>query len=78
MKSFDFSEEVRRALFEWINTGSVPLNEMERRRGAMRGLFLALIEELSKNPKFRNLCSFSETAIRRCEPQEFGLRFLPA
>lgn len=68
-------EEVRRDLFERINTGSVELNEMEKRRGILRGDFLNLIEELSKNPKFRNLCLFSDVAIRSREPQEFILRF---
>ncbi|HCF26239.1 MAG TPA: DUF262 domain-containing protein, partial [Cyanobacteria bacterium UBA11049] len=68
-------EEVRRDLFERINTGSVELNEMEKRRGILRGPFLDLIEELSKNQKFRNLCSFSEAAIRSRDPQEFVLRF---
>jgi len=69
------NEEVRRDLFERINTGSVDLNEMEQRRGIMRGPFLDLIEELSKNSKFRKLCKFSEAAIRSREPQEFVLRF---
>ncbi len=68
-------EEVRRDIFERINTGSVDLNEMEKRRGIMRGSFLDLIEELSKLPKFRDLCLFAEAAINRREPQEFVLRF---
>ncbi|WP_193197877.1 DUF262 domain-containing protein [Nostoc sp. MG11] len=68
-------EEVRRDIFERINTGSVELNEMEKRRGIMRGSFLDLIDELSKNHKFRNLCSFTDAAINRREPQEFVLRF---
>lgn len=68
-------EEVRRDIFERINTGSVELNEMEKRRGMLRGSFLDLIEELSKNSKFLELCSFSKAAIDRREPQEFVLRF---
>jgi len=68
-------EEIRRDMFERINTGSVDLNEMEKRRGILRGAFLDLIEELSKNLKFRELCLFSEPAINRREPQEFVLRF---
>lgn len=71
----DADEEVRRDIFERINTGSVDLNEMEKRRGIMRGSFLDLIEELSKKPKFRDLCLFAEAAINRREPQEFVLRF---
>lgn len=68
-------EEVRRDLFERINTGSVELNEMEKRRGIKPGKFLDLIEELSKTEKFRKLCSFTETEIKKRDPQEFVLRF---
>jgi len=69
------NEEVRRDIFERINTGSVDLNEMEKRRGILPGQFLELIEELSKNDKFRQLCAFSEFTIHSREPQEFVLRF---
>lgn len=69
------NEEVRRDIFERINTGSVDLNEMEKRRGILPGQFLELIEELLKHDKFRKLCAFSESAIRSREPQEFVLRF---
>lgn len=71
----DADAEVRRDLFERINTGSVELNEMEKRRGILRGPFLDLVEELSQNPKFRRLCAFPDAAIRSREPQEFVLRF---
>lgn len=71
----DADEETRRDLFERINTGSLELNEMEKRRGSKPGKFLNLIEELSKLEKFRNLCSFTETEIKRRDPQEFVLRF---
>lgn len=68
-------EEVRRDMFERINTGSVELVDMEKRRGILQGPFLSLIEDLSKQDKFRQLCSFSEVSIRRREPEEFVLRF---
>jgi hypothetical protein len=68
-------EEVRRDLFERINSGSVELNEMEKRRGSYPGLFLDLIEELSKHEKFLHLCSFRQGEINRRDPQEFVLRF---
>ncbi|NMF65506.1 DUF262 domain-containing protein [Brasilonema octagenarum UFV-E1] len=73
--SEEADEEVRRDLFERINTGSVELNKMEKRRGILRGPFLDLIEELSKNSKFRHLCLFSNKAINSREPQEYILRF---
>ncbi|MEQ9620529.1 DUF262 domain-containing protein [Coleofasciculus chthonoplastes] len=68
-------EEVRRDLFERINRGSVELNEMEKRRGIHPGVFLDLVEELSKHQKFRDLCSFSKASIKRRDPQEYVLRF---
>lgn len=68
-------EEVRRDMFERINTGSVELNDMEKRRGIRPGPFIDLLEELSKEPKFRSLCSFSEALVRRREPEEYVLRF---
>jgi len=71
----DADEEVRRDLFERINTGSVELNEMEKRRGSKPGEFLNLIEELSRLEQFRCLCSFTKTEIRKRDPQEFVLRF---
>jgi hypothetical protein len=68
-------EETRRDMFERINTGSQVLNDMEKRRGILRGPFLELIDELSSDSKFRELCPFSDALIRRREPQEFVLRF---
>lgn len=68
-------EETRRILFERINTGSVQLNEMERRRGIHRGVFLNLIDELAANQKFLNLCYFSDIEINKKDPQEYVLRF---
>ncbi|NBD18319.1 MAG: DUF262 domain-containing protein [Cyanobacteria bacterium] len=68
-------EEVRRDLFERINTGSVELNEMEKRRGIKQGPLLDLIEELSEDKTFLDLCSFSEANTKRKDPNEFILRF---
>ena len=44
-------EETRRDVFERINTGSVQLNAMEKRRGILPGKVTDLIEELSKLQK---------------------------
>ncbi|MGD1807708.1 DUF262 domain-containing protein [Dapis sp. BLCC M126] len=68
-------EETRRDIFERINTGSIQLNEMEKRRGILPGSVTDLVEKLSKLLTFRDLCSFSQTAIDRREPQEYVLRF---
>jgi hypothetical protein len=68
-------EEVRRDLFEVINTGSVVLNDMEKRRGISPGPFVDLIEELAISPKFIQLCPLSEASRLKREPEEFVLRF---
>ena len=67
-------EETRRDLFERVNN-SVELNDMEKRRGIFSGLFLELIEELAKYPKFIQLCPLSEASKLKREPEEFVLRF---
>jgi uncharacterized protein with ParB-like and HNH nuclease domain len=69
------NEKTRRDIFERLNTGSVELNEMEKRRGIRPGKFLDLIEELSKSSQFDDLCSFTDTEIDKKDPQEFVLRF---
>ncbi|WP_017305546.1 DUF262 domain-containing protein [Spirulina subsalsa] len=68
-------EETRRDMFERINTGSVQLNDMEKRRGISDGPLMKLIEKLAKTPKFIELCPISETLVRKREPEEFVLRF---
>lgn len=68
-------EEIRRDLFERINTGSVDLNDMEKRRGISPGPFVDLLEELAKEEKFKELCPLSETSRKSREPEEFVLRF---
>jgi Protein of unknown function DUF262 len=68
-------EETRRDMFERINTGSVQLNDMEKRRGISPGPFVDLLEELGRDTKFRKLCPFSEALVRKREPEEFVLRF---
>ncbi|HBB32166.1 MAG TPA: DUF262 domain-containing protein [Cyanobacteria bacterium UBA8803] len=68
-------EETRRDMFERINTGSVELNDMEKRRGISPGPFVDLLEELAKTPKFIKLCPISEPLVRKREPEEFVLRF---
>jgi hypothetical protein len=68
-------EETRRDLFKRINTGSVPLNDMEIRRGVSDSPFIKIIEELAKYPKFDQLCPLSDAAKLKREREEFVLRF---
>ncbi|MEM8674688.1 MAG: DUF262 domain-containing protein [Cyanobacteria bacterium P01_G01_bin.67] len=69
------NEKTRRDIFERLNTGSVELNEMEKRRGIRPGKFLCLVEELANSSQFLDLCSFTQTEIDQKDPQEFVLRF---
>lgn len=69
------SEEVRRDLFERINTGSQRLTDMEVRWGVSDSDFLRFIRECSENDVFKELAPLSEAAEKRRERQEFVLRF---
>ncbi|MFM8295123.1 MAG: DUF262 domain-containing protein [Microcystaceae cyanobacterium] len=68
-------EDVRRDLFERINSGSIELNEMEKRIGGKPGLFLDIVQELSQNEQFQALCYFSKSQQDHRDPQEYVLRF---
>jgi len=73
--SEEADEEVRRDVFERINTGSDVLKDMEVRRGLGSGPFLKLIEECASNQLFKELAPLSDYAERRREREEFVLRF---
>lgn len=69
------NEEIRRDLFERINTGSQELNDMEKRWGAKDGNFLRFVRRCSENELFHKLAPLSDAAVKRRERQEFVLRF---
>ena len=68
-------EEVRRDIFNRINTGSLRLNDMEVRWGVKDGPFLKFVRTCSEQSLFRKLAPLSKGAIDRREGQEFVLRF---
>ena len=68
-------EEVRRDIFNRINTGSVRLTDMEQRWGASDGPFLKFLRACSQQELFIKLAPLGEKAVNRREPQEFVLRF---
>lgn len=68
-------EDVRRDMFERINTGSLILEKMDIRWGVHEGDFLRFIKECAENPLLTTLAPLSEASIRRREHQEFVLRF---
>ena len=69
------NEEVRRDIFERINTGSQDLTAMEQRWGVQEGDFLRFIRTCSENALFIDLTPLPEASVKRRERQEFTLRF---
>lgn len=68
-------EEVRRDIFERINTGSQELTDMEVRWGVHDSPFLEFIRECSADATFIKLAPLPELSVKRRERQEFVLRF---
>lgn len=68
-------EDARFMLFERINSGSVSLLAMEKRKGSFAGSFTDFIYELASDPQFLRLTSFTEKTKKRGEPEELILRF---
>ena len=68
-------EDIRKEMFDRINTSSVPLVPMETRRGVFRGPFMNFIAELAKDSKFKALCPFTKYSENRHEEEELLLRF---
>ena len=69
------TEDVRRDIFERINTGSVDLEDMEKRRGIRRGKMLELVEQCAKNELFNKLAPFTDAQKDRRVREELVLRF---
>ncbi|MBW1745526.1 MAG: DUF262 domain-containing protein [Deltaproteobacteria bacterium] len=68
-------ENIRRDIFERINTGSDELSEMEKRKGIMTGKFYSFLNECSQNQLFKKLCPISIKKKIREEETELVLRF---
>lgn len=61
-------------IFERLNTGAVPLNDMELRNCVYRGPYMDLLRELAGDPEFRDLVGFSRPDYRMRDI-ELVLRF---
>jgi hypothetical protein len=61
-------------IFERLNTGSEPLNDMELRNCVFRGPYNALLKTLAAEPDFRALLGLT-VADKRMRDVEFVLRF---
>ena len=69
------NEEVRRDLFEMINTGSLELESMEKRRGIQPGPFIDFLSECARIPLFKTLAPLTEVSENRRDREELVLRF---
>lgn len=68
-------EDVRRDIFERINTGSVQLQDMEMRRGVKAGPMLTVVERCAADPLFHTLAPLSGRQVSRRDRDELVLRF---
>lgn len=73
--SADATEDIRKEMFDRINTSSVPLLPMETRRGIYRGKFTDFVIELAKDVRFKKLCPITKYLENRREEEELLLRF---
>lgn len=69
------SVNVRRDLFERINTKPYALSAMEIRKGLYKGEFYDFLKECSQIKEFNKLCPLSEASSKRGEAEELILRY---
>jgi len=69
------TEDVRRDMFDRINTGAVTLEAVEVRRGMEPGPFLDLTTELASDPLLHVLAPISDALKKRFEYEELVTRF---
>jgi len=67
--------EVRKDIFERINTSPTLLKDMEVRKGVYEGDFYKFIEGCAQNQKFKMLCPISKERRDRAEGAEMVLRY---
>ena len=68
-------EQIRRDIFERINTGNEELKAMEKRKGIFRGAFYDFVSECCSDDFFNRLCPISAKRLKREEAAEMILRF---
>ena len=69
------NEQIRRDIFERINTGSDELRDMEKRKGIYTGPFYDFIRQCAARDDFRKVCPISHIKQRREEAEELVLRY---
>lgn len=71
----EVTEDVRREMFDRINSGSISLEAVEVRRGMEQGPFLELVTKLAADPLLHTLAPISDTSKKRFEYEELVTRF---
>ncbi|NLF02864.1 MAG: DUF262 domain-containing protein [Anaerolineales bacterium] len=66
--------DIKFEIFKRLNTGAMPLNDMEVRNCVYRGPYMQLLKELAGSNEFRSLVGFKEPD-RRMRDVELVLRF---
>lgn len=69
------TEDVRREMFDRINSGMIPLEEVEIRRGKEPGPFLDLTTELARDHRLQELAPISKKMRSHFEYEELVTRF---
>jgi len=67
--------DIRKEIFNRINTTGRRAKPSEIRRGSYAGPFMDFLKECTKNPIFISVCPVSETSKKRYEDLELVLRF---
>src|SRR5690606_19137555 len=67
--------DIRKEIFNRINTTGRRARPSEIRRGSYAGPFMDFLKECTKNPTFIKVCPVSETSKKRYEDLELVLRF---
>jgi len=70
----DSDPDLKFEIFERLNTGAVPLNEMELRNCVYRGHYMALLKDLAENDDFMDIIGLKKPD-RRMKDIELVLRF---
>ena len=67
--------EIRKEIFNRINTTGISARPSEIRRGSYAGPFMEFLKECTEHPIFVNICPVSSTSKKRYEDLELVLRF---
>lgn len=68
-------EEMRRDMFDRINSGGERLNPMEVRRGTLKGSFLTFVAQLADDQRLHFIAPLSAASVKRRDYDELVVRF---